>query len=178
MKTGRLAQAPLQPRAIYLGNRMRNKETITYVNDHLAGAVAALELLDHLLERYSSHPLAQFFLDLQREIKSDQQLLRALLDNAEEKESIVRQIAAWITEKFARAKFKIAGEEIGGLGLVQALEMLALGIRGKELLWRALATSNWPPLHDVDLATLEQRAIEQEERVEEKRLEAARAAFG
>ena len=86
-------------------------------------------------------------------------------------------MAAWITEKFAREKFKIAGEEIGGLGLVQALEMLALGIRGKELLWRALATSNWPPVRNVDLAKLEQRAVEQQHWVEEKRLEAARAAF-
>jgi hypothetical protein len=156
---------------------MTNREITTYLNDHLAGAVAALELLDHLIERYSGRPLAQFFLHLHDEIKADQELLRTLLDNAEKKESFFGKIAAWIAEKFARAKFKLAGEEIGGLGLVQALEMLALGIRGKELLWRALATSNWPPLRDVDLAKLEQRAIEQQQRVEEKRLDASRAAF-
>ena len=161
----------------FMDSQMENNEIITYVNDHLAGAVAALELLDHLIERYSGRPLAQFFLDLRREIKSDQELLRTLLDAAAQNESTFRKMAAWITEKFARAKFKIAGEKIGGLGLVQALEMLALGIRGKELLWRALATSNWPPSRNVDLAKLEQRAVEQQHWVEEKRLEAARAAF-
>ena len=161
----------------FMDSQMENNEITTYVNDHLAGAVAALELLDHLIERYSGRPLAQFFLDLRREIKSDQELLRTLLAAAAQKESTFRKMAAWITEKFAREKFKIAGEEIGGLGLVQALEMLALGIRGKELLWRALATSNWPPSRNVDLAKLEQRAVEQQHWVEEKRLEAARAAF-
>jgi hypothetical protein len=86
-------------------------------------------------------------------------------------------MAAWITEKFARSKVKLAGQGMGGLGLVQALEMLALGIRGKQLLWRALAASDWPALQDVDLADLEQQAIEQQERVEENRLVAAREAF-
>jgi len=55
--------------------------------------------------------------------------------------------------------------------------VLALGIRGKQLLWRALAASDWPALQDVDLVRLEQRAIEQQKRVEEKRLVAAREAF-
>ena len=88
------------------------------------------------------------------------------------------KVAAWLSEKVARMKFKAAGEKFGGLGLVQALEMLALGIRGKELLWRALANSNWPALRDLDLGQLEKRAIEQQQRVEQQRLEGARAAFG
>jgi hypothetical protein len=154
------------------------KSLVTYINDHLAGSVAAVEMLDHLMKSHAAQPLASFFADLEREIKADQQILKQLLGNARRKESLFRKLAAWVTEKFARAKFKFAGEQVGGLGLVQALEMLALGIRGKELLWRALATSDWPPLRDVDLAKLEHRAVEQQARVEEKRLAAARAAFG
>ena len=91
---------------------------------------------------------------------------------------MVRKAAAWLSEKAARAKFKAAGEDFGGLGLVQAFEMLALGIRGKELLWRALRRADSTAPADVDFTKLEQRAVEQQQRVEEKRLEAVRAAFG
>ena len=156
---------------------MINKEITTYLRDHLAGSVAALELIDHLIKRYSDQPLERFLSDLKHEIKSDQAVLERLLGDTHHNEGWFRQLAAWIAEKFARSKFKFAGETVGEVGLVQALEMLALGIRGKELLWRALTTSNWPALQDVDLAKLEQRAIEQQQRVEKKRLEAARAAF-
>jgi hypothetical protein len=156
---------------------MQRQTLFVYINDHIAGSMAALELIDHLIKSHTGQPLESFFLDLQREIKSDQEPLKQLLGKAQQKESVFRKLAAWMTEKFARSKIKIAGEQSGGLGLVQALEMLALGIRGKQLLWRALAISSWRPLQDVDLARLEQRAIEQQERVEEKRLAAAQEAF-
>ncbi len=156
---------------------MPRSALFVYINDHIAGSVAALELIDHLISSHADHPLEAFLLDLQREIKADQEVLRELLGDANQHESWFRKLAGWMTEKFARSKIKIAGEQIGGLGLVQALEMLALGIRGKQLLWRALGTSKWPALRNVDLARLEQRAIEQQERVEEKRLAAARKAF-
>ena len=157
--------------------RIKNKEITTYLNDHLAGSIAAVALLEDLIERYSGQPLESFFVELRREVKADQDLLRKLLGDAEEKESFVRKFLAWMAAKLAGTKFNFAGEEIGGVGLVQAFETLSMGIRGKQLLWRALATCNWTALRDVDLARLEQRAIEQQERVEEERLSIAREAF-
>src|SRR5437762_8973502 len=148
-----------------------NNNITTYLNDHLAGSVAAIELIDDLVNASDDAALKQFLADLKREIESDQKVLEQLITDAGESEGVVRKAAAWLSEKAARAKFKIAGEDFGGLGLVQAFEMLALGIRGKELLWRSLTISNWPALRDVDLAKLEQRAVEQQKRVEEKRLE-------
>lgn len=156
---------------------MQRQPLFVYINDHIAGSVAALELIDHLIETYADQPLESFLVDLRRDVQADQEVLKQLLGNAEQKESLPRKIAGWVTEKFARSKIKLADEQIGGLGLVQALEILALGIRGKQLLWRALATSNWHSLQDLDLARLEQRAIEQQKRVDENRLAAARAAF-
>jgi hypothetical protein len=154
------------------------KENLTtYLNDHLAGSVAALELIDDLINVSDDASLKLFLANLKRDIEADQKILEGLLEAANEGQSPMRKAAAWVTEKFARAKFKVAGENLGGLGLVQAFEMLALGIRGKELLWRAVASSNSSSLRDIDFAKLEQRAVEQQKRVEEKRLEAARAAF-
>jgi hypothetical protein len=156
---------------------VQRQPLFVYINDHIAGSVAALELIDHLIETYAGQPLESFLIDLRRDVQADQEVLKQLLGNAEQEESFPRKLAAWVTERFARSKIKLAGEQIGGLGLIQAFEILALGIRGKQLLWRALATSSWRSLQDVDLARLEQRAIEQQERLEENRLAAARKAF-
>jgi hypothetical protein len=154
-----------------------NDNLTAYLNDHLAGSVAAIELMDDLISALKEESLKQFLADLKREVEADQKVLEQLLERADESESVARKAAAWISEKAARAKFKIGGEGLGGLGLVQALEMLALGIRGKELLWRALQNSNYTAPPDVDLVKLQQRAIEQQQRVDQKRIEAAKAAF-
>jgi hypothetical protein len=156
---------------------MSHDNITAYLNDHLAGSVAAIELIDDLINASDDALLKQFLADLKRDVESDQKVLEQLIARAGKSEGVVRKAAAWLSEKAARAKLKVAGEDFGELGLVQALEMLALGIRGKELLWRSLSISNWPALRDVDLAKLKQRAVEQQQRVEEKRLEAAKAAF-
>ena len=155
-----------------------NKNLSVYLNDHLAGSVAALELIDDLIGALKDEPLKQFLATLKRDIEADQKVLEQLIASADESESVMRKTAAWISEKAARTKFKIGGENFGGLGLVQALEMLALGIRGKESLWRTMQNIGYTPPSNVDLVILEQRAIEQQQRVEAKRIEAARAAFG
>jgi hypothetical protein len=155
------------------------KELASYLNDHLAGSVAALELLDHLIKTHESKPLAKLFKDLRDDISADQDVLRKLLRKFKANESPVRKAGGWLAEKFGRAKIQAAGDKFGDLGLVQALEVLVLGITGKQLLWRALsaALGTSPLLRGVDLGRLEERAIEQIERIEVKRLEAARETF-
>ena len=155
------------------------KELATYLNDHMAGSVAAIELLDDLIKVYENQPLEKFFRDLLSDIRSDQEVLRKIAQRFKADESAVRKAGAWIAEKFGRVKLKAAGQKVGELGLTQALEILVLGITGKQLLWRALAATfaSSPLLKGIDLGQLEERAIEQIDRVEAKRLEAARAAF-
>jgi hypothetical protein len=155
------------------------KELASYLNDHLAGSVAALELLDHLIKTHETKPLAKFFKDLRDDINADQDVLRKLLRKFKANESAIRKAGGWLAEKFGRAKIQAAGDKFGEMGLVQALEVLVLGITGKQLLWRALnaAFGTSPLLRGVELSRLEERAIEQIERIEAKRLEAAREAF-
>jgi hypothetical protein len=149
----------------------------TYMNDHLAGATAALELLDHLIKRHKNKPVADFFKQLEHDIEEDMRLLQRLIGATGEGESSIRKAGAWFAEKIARTKFKAAGEQLDGLGLLQALETLELGIRGKQLLWRALACASLPAVRDVDLAGAERRAVEQQERVERQRVQIAREVF-
>jgi hypothetical protein len=148
-----------------------------YMNDHLAGGVAALELLGHLIKRHKGKPLAQFLIALEQDIESDAAVLRRLIGETRAQESFFRKAAAWLSEKFARVKFIGAGDQRDELGLLQALETIELGIRGKQLLWRALATTNLAGVSDVDLGELEKRALDQQQRVEKERTQIARAAF-
>ena len=150
-----------------------------YLNDHLAGSVGALELLDRLIETYEGKALAGFFSDLRREIEADQTELRDLIDNLDEKESAVRKAGAWVAEKLSRGKIRLDESSDGEMGLFLALEALGLGIAGKGALWRGLAAASEmrADLRRLDFARLEQRAVEQHDRVEAERLKVASTLF-
>lgn len=155
------------------------KQLAVYLNDHLAGSVAAIELLDHLIKDQTGQRLEKFLVDLRDDIERDQEVLRGLIQKLDLGESAVRKASAWIAEILGRAKFAGVGEQSADLGILQALEGLALGITGKELLWRALQTveANLSQLQGLDLKRLEQRARDQFEGVEKERLHLARETF-
>ena len=149
----------------------------SYLNDHLAGSVGALELFDRLVETQEGKPLQGFFRELRSDIESDQKKLEELIRSLGAEESAVRKAGAWLAEKLSRPKMPLSGDgSEGELGLFLALEALALGITGKRFLWRALETASQgtPPLASLDYTELERRALDQGERVEAKRLELAR----
>lgn len=160
-------------------NRAAMKELTNYLNDHLAGSVGALELLDRLIDTYREKPFEKFFQGLRDDIRHDQEQLKELMQKLGVEESAVRKAGAWVVEKLSRAKIELSEDAEGEVGLLLALEALVLGITGKRSLWRALkcASRTMPQLARLDYSGLENRAIEQCERVEAKRLEVARTAF-
>jgi hypothetical protein len=153
------------------------KELDSYLNDHLAGSVGALELIDHWINLCDGKPLAKFLSELRKDIEADQKALRELMRALGTKESSIRPVGAWVAEKFSRARFAVAGDEMDGLGLVLALETMVMGITGKTLLWRALAAADLPRTRNFDFVKMEQRAKEQIARVEIERMRAAREAL-
>jgi hypothetical protein len=153
------------------------KELDSYLNDHLAGSVGALELIAHWRNVHRGKSLGAFFTNLEADITADQGRLRDLMHCLGVEESKVRQAGAWAAGKVGRARFVIAGDERGGLGLVLALEGLIMGIVGKQLMWRALAVLNLPKLEAFDFEELQRRAEEQIERTEAERMRATRRAF-
>jgi hypothetical protein len=157
---------------------LMNRENLTtYLNDHLAGSVAALGLLDHLVETTKSTAHEEFFRTLRVEVAADQDVLRTLLEKFSAPESTLRKAGAWLMEKAARVKLRIDGSAGSAMDRLEALEALLLGIIGKRGLWLALAASV-EPLENVDFARLVGRAEQQIETVETKRIEAAREAIG
>jgi len=155
-----------------------NENLGTYLNDHVAGSVLALELLDHLIDLPEA-PDRQLLTQLRIEIQEDQDVLRQLIRSVGAKESTVRKAAAWLTEKLGRAKLRVDESGSGELRVLEGLETLALGIQGKLALWRSLGVLEdaVPPFKTLDLARLQARALEQFERVERLRLQAARRSL-
>lgn len=159
---------------------MTTKHLTTYLNDHLAGSVVALELMEHLEAAHRDSAVADFLVTLRAEVAADRQELEALLERLHTSESRPRQILAWLGEKAAQLKLQFDDAAGGDLRLFEGLEVLSLGIEGKRSLWLALATvaEEFPALQGVDYQRLIQRAEMQRRQVEHERLRAARAAFG
>jgi hypothetical protein len=153
------------------------KELDSYLNDHLAGSVSALELIAHWVDAQKGNRLGAFFAETERKIKADQDKLRDVMRSLEIEESKVRQAGAWAAEKLGRGRLIIAGDESGRLGLVLTLEGLIVGVTGKKLLWRGLAAANLPQLNGCDFEELQRRAEQQIERIEAERMRAVVEAF-
>lgn len=153
------------------------KDLDSYLNDHLAGSVSALELIAHWVKVHKGEPLGRFFVETEREIKADQDTLRDVMRTLGAEESKMRQAGAWAAEKVGRVRLMMAGDEQGSLGLVLTLEGLIMGVTGKKLLWRALAAAKLPPFNIYNFEQLQGRAEKQIERIEAERIRAVSQAF-
>jgi hypothetical protein len=157
--------------------RVPQHELSVYLNDHLAGSTAALELLVELRKMSRLEAWAD---TLHADIAEDRQTLETLMVKTGIARSTTRQAAAWISGKLAEFKVGLDGGADGDLKRLELLEALALGIEGKRALWTALrvAAADVPGLLGPDYGDLTERARRQRDDVEEQRLEAAAAAFG
>jgi hypothetical protein len=153
------------------------KEIDSYLNDHLAGSVGALELIGHCAHLYEGKSLGIFFADMKAQIGADQETLRNLMYRLGIEESKARQAGAWAGEKVGRALFTLAGNKPNGVGLVLVLEGLVMGVSAKRLLWRTLSAANLPKLNDIDFEQLQRRAEEQIKRVQAEQFRSARRAL-
>lgn len=158
---------------------MAREQVATYLNDHLAGSSAGLELLEHLESAHAGTQLEGFFAQLRNEVMADRKELESLMSRLGIAQSHARKATAWIAEKMTEVKLWFDDPANGALRLMEGLEALSLGIEGKRSLWKALAAASedapWLQVADYDL--LAKRAEEQRSRVEALRLEAAREAL-
>ncbi len=157
---------------------MANDHLATYLNDHLAGAQGAVELLELLEKADAGHGSRNFAIVLKSEIDADRQELKALVLRLNIQESATRKVSAWFMEKLGELKLLFDSKDDSFL-LFESLEALSIGIEGKRLLWRALAANEHEvkELKGPDYERLIERAEDQRKRVEEERLKAAKRAF-
>jgi hypothetical protein len=156
---------------------MSNDALKTYLQDHLAGALHAIELLKAMRDHFAEQPLGEFASHLLAEVEADRDVLVRLTEAIGGTSGGPKEWGAWLAEKVSRLKLK--HDSADGLGTFEALEFLVVGIHGKWALWRALATiaSLDSRLQRVDFAELIARAESQHQKVEQQRLACAQAVF-
>jgi hypothetical protein len=150
-----------------------------YLNDHLAGSVAIVNLLEHLKQTEAGKGVERFLVELRGDVVADQLTLEAVMRRAQIKKHLLRTATARMVGAVGRLKLRFDDTGDGTLLLLEAFEMVEVGIEGKRSLWQALAATAelTPLLQGINFDHLIKRAEDQHRRVEVIRVETARTAL-
>jgi len=151
-----------------------------YLNDHLAGSAAGIELAEKLRDQNQGTELGKLMEALHRDIAQDKGTLEELMAHLQVERHPVKEAAGWALEKLSRLRLNPA--LTGGAELTRLLETeaLSLGIEGKLTLWQALkeaVDAGDPRLAGNDFDRLIERARGQRRALEPHRIAAALASF-
>jgi len=158
---------------------LANAHLTTYLNDHLAGANALLELLEHVESWYPGTDVGRFAKVLHDEVNEDRQTLEAVMRLVNAPVSNTRQKVGWLGSKAADLKLKLDDSTGGTFRLLEAMEAASIGIEGKRLMWVALGNLAKEDIRiaGTDFDMLDRRAADQRQRVETVRVQAVMRAF-
>ena len=154
-----------------------SKAIATYLNDHLAGSAAALDLLAAARGHAHTAVFEGVVDAVTVEIEQDRETLLGIMARVDADAGVVKQTAARVAEKAFRLTASNAVTGNHALSRLLELEALCIGILGKRAGWLALQAANHQALADVDFDRLIGRANDQFARLEPYRLEAATAAL-
>jgi hypothetical protein len=149
-----------------------------YLNDHLAGSTAGVELARRL--RGSNEDDPQFgpaLAEVCAEIEADREALKAVMDRLGVGQSKIKPLAAVLAERLGRLKLNGRLRGYSPLSRLDELELLQIGVAGKRRLWRALEHTHASDLADFELGALAERATGQLRQLEALHLKAAALAL-
>ena len=156
-----------------------NEALDAYLNDHMAGSAAAVELVERIRDNNPDTALAAHMDTLGQAIEADRQTLATVIERLGVTPSKPKQVAGKVLETLSR--FRLNERVTGSPDVTRLMEIetLSLGIEGKRSLWESLAqvASSRPELAGVDLQALIARAVDQRSGLEPFRLEAAATAL-
>lgn len=159
---------------------MNEKFLSIYLNDHLAGATAGVELARRTARNNAAAPIGPELDRLAQDIEEDRESLQRLMDELGIRINLLKDAAAWVAEKAGR--LKLNGQLVGysPLSRLVELETLSMGVQGKLSLWQNLTTAaqGEPRLGSADLQQLLERATSQLAVLERLRVGAAQEALG
>jgi hypothetical protein len=150
-----------------------------YLNDHLAGATARVELARRVAGSHQDAGHRKRLAGLAADIAADRQALLQLMRSAGVPVRGHKILAGWVTEKATRLKPNANVLIRSPLSDLFELEALYLGIQSKAARWRVLlaASSNDGLLDQQRLRVLLDRADDQLAIVEELRIQAGAGLF-
>jgi hypothetical protein len=151
-----------------------------YLNDHLAGSAAAVELVERIRDNNEGTALAAHMARLVDEIQADRDTLSAIMERLGVVRSTPKLVAGKVLETLSRFRLNERVTGSSAVSRLMELETLSLGIEGKVSLWRSLGevVQTRPELAEFDLPALASQGVSQRAGVERFRLEAAAAALG
>jgi hypothetical protein len=147
-----------------------------YLNDHLAGSTAGLELARRLARNEAGW--AGELTRIAEEIDEDRVALQDVMRTLGVKAQLYKPWLAWVGEKATRLKPNRRLTSRSPLSRVIELETMRLGVLGKGMGWRALRESGDPRLPAERLDRLIERADRQADDLEKLRQRAAAEVFG
>jgi hypothetical protein len=151
-----------------------------YLNDHLFGSTAGVELCRHLARAERGGPLGiDETLDrVADEFAQDRSTLLGIMSELSVPVQRYKLGAGWVGEKVARLKPHGSVLRRTPLDTLAELEALFLGVQGKACLWRTLSVLAGGDVHLGNrLDGLLDRAHRQSAALEELRVRAAAAVF-
>jgi hypothetical protein len=148
-----------------------------YLQDHLAGATAGLELARRSAGSNDGSPLGDFLDGIAEELVEDREILTEIMDALDVPQDKVKNALGWGAEKLGRLKPNGQLTGYSPLSRLVELEGLTVGVRGKLSLWENLRATFGEEVADRNLDGLIARANRQLEGLTEHRTEAARLAF-
>jgi hypothetical protein len=150
-----------------------------YLNDHLAGSVAAHELVKRAAASNRGNDYGEFLSELEHEIAEDRATLVRIMERFDIKQDKIKMTGAFIGEKLGRLKPNAQLTGYSPLSRVVELEILSLGVEGKLALWRALLAVEHADdrLDPEELSVLAERAEAQRRDLETYRLRAVKDAL-
>ncbi len=152
----------------------------TYLNDHLTGSVAALDLAGKAAKQNAGNRFGVFLSELAKAIDEDQAALEDVMQRLGVEKGGVKATAGRAAERLSRLRLheKVTGDP--DLSRLLELETLIMGVNGKLSLWESLRASvaSAPALAGVDLDALVRRADDQLAALHDHHREAAALTFG
>jgi hypothetical protein len=158
---------------------MSDEQLGIYLNDHLAGSAAGIELAERLRDNNRGTELGNLTAALHRDIGQDRATLEELMGRLAIERHPVKEAAGWALEKLSRLRLNPAMTGSAELTRLLETEALSLGIEGKLAMWLALreAAAGDRRLAGTDFDRLIDRARQQRQRLEPHRVAAALQAF-
>jgi hypothetical protein len=149
----------------------------TYLNDHLAGATTGRELAKRTLSNNRGTQFEPTLGWLVGQIVEDRQALIDIMRAVGAPEDHLKKLAAFAIERAGRLKPNNSLLSYSPLSRLVEFEGLLIGVTGKLAGWRSLQQLDDARLAAFDLEALAHRAIDQRDRIEQQREQAARLAF-
>ncbi len=150
-----------------------------YLNDHLAGATAGLELAEKLRDNNQGTELGKVMAALHHDIDQDRAALEEVMARLDVDRHPVKEAAGWMLERLSRLRLNPLLTGSADLTRLLETEALSLGIEGKLRMWAALkeASVRDQRLAGTDYDRLIERASSQRRTLEPHRLAAALQSF-